>query len=416
MKIKNYKEMLMRKPKDHCMLVEDENTWTYGQFLELVKDVERQLQSEGLCGSKETLYFIWEETIVMEFATWIACQGLGMVPVLLPEPLSKEEQERYMQELVPEHAIMGVMTSGSTGNAKLLFRTYESWADFFEIQNEIFEMCQDTVLFAHGSLAFTGNLNLYLGLFFLGATVVATKRFQPVYWEKMIVKRQVNYIYLIPTKIMALARVVKQPIFEIRHFVTGSQAFGKEQVKFCQRAFPNMETILYYGCSEASYLTYLHAGQMTEDPTLVGSAFPNVKVSVIEGVFCVDSSYGVIGLQQPFFTNDLGREDAEGRFYFEGRRDDILNVNGRKCHAYRIQKIIQSVLGISEVLVDVIKEENRDVLVAFYEGDYEMKLSAQWKKCLREYLPEYEIPKRFIKVELLERTSSGKIRRKSRKL
>lgn len=58
---------------------------------------------------------------------------------------------------------MGAMTSGTTGRAKVLFRTYESWAGFFEEQNRVFGVTPDSCMFAQGSLAFTGNLNLYMG-------------------------------------------------------------------------------------------------------------------------------------------------------------------------------------------------------------------------------------------------------------
>ena len=40
------------------------------------------------------------------------------------------KKQQFSCEAIPEAACMGVMTSGSTGKSKLLWRSYHSWADF----------------------------------------------------------------------------------------------------------------------------------------------------------------------------------------------------------------------------------------------------------------------------------------------
>ena len=51
-----------------------------------------------------------------------------------------------------------------------------------------------------GSLAFTGNLNLYMGQLAAGATILAQERFDPRLWIRNIKQWQANGIYLIPAK------------------------------------------------------------------------------------------------------------------------------------------------------------------------------------------------------------------------
>lgn len=72
---------------------------------------------------------------------------------------------------------MAVMTSGTSGENKLLFRTFESWYDYFPIQNEIFHITPESRLFMQGSLAFTGNMNLYMAQLSAGATILSEDRF-----------------------------------------------------------------------------------------------------------------------------------------------------------------------------------------------------------------------------------------------
>ena len=175
----NYRDMLEKQNPDKIIIIEDGNTVTYGQMLKLAEQERKGLKKEGLA-------FIRRRTIVEELAAFIACQGSTSVPVLISDMVSERDMETLKGTEVPEYAVMGVVTSGTTGGHKVLFRTYESWADFFPCQNKIFSMTGDTVLFAQGSLAFTGNLNLYMALFSVGGIVVATKRFEPRYWYYQI--------------------------------------------------------------------------------------------------------------------------------------------------------------------------------------------------------------------------------------
>ena len=72
----------------------------------------------------------------------------------------------------PKGAIMGVLSSGSTDLPKLLFRTYESWADFFPEQCRIFGLKRDSVAFTEGSMSFTGNLSVFASVLYAGASLV----------------------------------------------------------------------------------------------------------------------------------------------------------------------------------------------------------------------------------------------------
>lgn len=400
--------MIEAQPQDKVAVIEDGKEFTYHDLLALAE--EKKIPDYfPICGKQ--LYFIRKDTVIQELAEFLACQGGKLVPVILSENMTEEERTKLQQAKVPENAVMGVLTSGTTGKHKILFRTYESWADYFPYQNEIFSMGADTVLFAQGSLSFTGNMNLYMALLSAGGTVVATKQFKPHYWLSLIKEYRVNYIYLIPAKMLALTKAVKEPCISVKHFVTGSQSFGKKEVMRVKNVFPELSVVLYYGSSEANYITYLTDQDMTEDFRLVGKPFPRVDVWIQNGVFYVDNNYGIIGIEHPFCTGDLGSMDEEGYFYFEGRQDDLLNVNGKKCSAYRIEQQIREKLGIEQVMVSVLRDGDRDYLAAFYEDKEEKMTVSQMKETLRGSLSGQEIPKRFVKVDSLPKTDSGKIKR-----
>lgn len=415
--VAGYWDMLCRQPEDHMMLIEDDHGITYGQMVERAARMRQQIQDEGADNKKDftksskRLYLVREHSITEALITFFACQDTSYVPVIVPEDMTDEDYMLLAETAVPEQAVMGVLTSGTTGRQKIMFRTFASWADFFPVQNEIFSMGKDTVLFAQGSLAFTGNLNLYMGLFATGGTIVATKRFQPQYWLQLILQHKVNAIYLIPAKMMVLCRVVEQPVHGIWHFTTGSQSFGQQELAKVKYAFPDMHVVLYYGASEVSYITYLSEEEITEDASLVGHLFPNVKAVIRDGSFYVESAYGVIGVKMPHNTGDLGRMDEQGNFYFLGRADDILNINGRKVSAYRIEQTFADVYHVTGI-AKVGRKGTHQQLEFDYEGEKDLPGMTQIRGRLRDVLQAYEIPKICRRVERLPRTESGKIKRR----
>ena len=118
----------------------------------------------------------------------------------------------------------------------------------------------------------------------------------------------------------------------------------------------------------------------------------------------------MIGVKMPHNTGDLGRQDEQGNFYFLGRADDILNINGRKVSAYRIEQTfaeVYHVVGIAKVGMKGMYQQ----LEFDYEGEEELPGMTQIRGRLRNILQPYEIPKMCRRIKRLPRTESGKIKR-----
>ena len=150
---------------------------------------------------------------------------------------------------------MGVMTSGSTGQSKLLWRNFSSWADFFPIQNNIFNINHNTIIFCQGSLAFTGNLNMYMSVLSIGGTIVATEKFAPKTWINLMANNFANAIYMIPSKLLLLPKYLKIPNKHIKTIISGSQSMDKHQAELLQKIYPHTQITLYYGASELNYIS-----------------------------------------------------------------------------------------------------------------------------------------------------------------
>ena len=168
----DYLAMLAAKPQEKLAIVDDAASFTYG---ELVAEA-RKLRAKSDLDLLQPAIFIHEDTIAGQLLQFLAYSGTTTRPIIATE-LSKNQ--RFEIKDIPPKACMGVMTSGSTGKSKLLWRDYHSWADFFPEQNRVFGVDENTSIFCQGSLAFTGNLNIYMGVLAAGGTLIVTEKFRP---------------------------------------------------------------------------------------------------------------------------------------------------------------------------------------------------------------------------------------------
>lgn len=395
----DYLAMLAAQPQEKLALVDDAATFTYGELVAAA----RKLRAEA--DFSEFAFFIHEDTIAEQLLQFVAYSGTATRPIIATE-LSKNQQ--FEVKDIPEKACMGVMTSGSTGKSKLLWRDYHSWADFFPEQNRVFGVDDETVIFCQGSLAFTGNLNIYMGVLAAGGTLVVTEKFRPRHWFQLMHQYDVNTLYLIPSKLMLLPKFMSEANERIRYIISGSQTMGRQEADKLLKAFPNTEITLYYGASELNYITYIKDKDMTEDRTVIGRPFAGVGIEICDEEIFVDTPYHVEEIGMPFSLKDRGYVDEQGLLHFLGRTDDICNVNGRKVSSVKVATALTDVPGIVEAAVLSRHVGDADVLVAFVAASMSFT-KQELVKVLRESLEDYELPKQFIFLEHLPRNESGKV-------
>ena len=399
MSVMDYLQMLKEQPQEKLALVEDSEAYTYARLVQEAQELRAAL------AYSEPAVFIHEDSIACQLVRFVAYSGTKTVPIIATE-VSRTQQ--FDVGAIPQAACMGVMTSGSTGKSKLLWRSYHSWADFFPEQNRVFGVDDKTVIFCQGSLAFTGNLNIYMGVLAAGGTLIVTQRFRPRHWLELMAEYGVNVIYLIPSKLLLLPKFMREANTRVRSIISGSQSMGRVEADKLLEVFPEAEITLYYGASELNYITYIKDSEMTDDRTLIGRAFAGVQVSVVDEEIFIDTPYHVENITLPFSLKDRGRLDAEGRLHFLGRTDDILSVNGRKVSAVKVSRALMDLPQVEEAAVLVVHVDDADVLTAFV-GAVQEYSKQQLVKLLRAGLEDYELPKQFIFLSELPHNESGKV-------
>lgn len=395
----DYLAMLAAQPEEKLALVDDATSFTYGQLVATASKLRERADFS------QPAVFIHEDTIAQQLLQFVAYSGTATRPIIATE-LSRNQHFDVGQ--IPPKACMGVMTSGSTGKSKLLWRDYHSWADFFPEQNRIFGVDEDTIIFCQGSLAFTGNLNIYMGVLAAGGTLIVTEKFRPRHWLQLMEQYAVNTIYLIPSKLMLLPKFMNVPNEQLRHIISGSQTMGRQEADKLLAVFPKAEITLYYGASELNYITYIKDKDMTDDRTVIGQPFAGVGISINNEEIFIDTPYHVENITLPFSLKDRGYVDERGWLHFLGRTDDICNVNGRKVSSVKVTTALTDIEGVVEAAVLSRHIADADVLVAFVASTTSYTKQELVRR-LRERLEDYELPKQFIFLEQLPRNESGKI-------
>lgn len=410
-KITYYDEVKKQDPKEIALII-DGTTLTYATLCEKIEALRNakalQIKEEG---EKGQLFLIIKDNILEQLIYFLAYSGTQYVPVIVPKEFQGMEQIESFE--IPSQACMAVMTSGTTGKSKLLFREKRSWYDYFAYQNPIFKMGKGTRIFMQGSLSFTGNLNLYMAQLCSGGTIIAENMFSPKIWMKRIETEKADVIYLIPAKLRALKMAYhRKGIVNsyIKMILSGSQSLGGKEAEELKRIFTDTEVLLYYGASELNYITYVTDQEMTEDKTLIGKAFPDVCVRVENDEIRVTTKYGILGIEGEVWIGDCGHMDENGNLYFDGRKDDICSINGRKISMLKVENALLSINYIQEAAVKAIKKEEQEYLCAWIVIEPHMEAEVSLIKAeIKEKLTSWEIPRRILIADHLPKNTSGKI-------
>lgn len=301
---------------------------------------------------------------------------------------------------------MGVLTSGTTGLSKIWYRTYSSWAEFFPTQNHLFNINKDTLLLLHGSLSFTGNLNAAMSVLYAGGTLVTADRFYPKHWDTFVEHFGISHLYFVPSKLQLIASALRQEHPGILQVFTGSQLLSPATITKLKETMPNAFIHLYYGSSELSFLTYIEASELFAKPFSVGIPFPGVRIFAAKEGLYVDTPYHAEGIDVPCPLQDHGYIDIDGHFILQGRKDDLVNINGFKVSIAHIERILLSMEGVSDTAVFVYTDTNHKIKLAAVVVSQLNK--TEILSHLKKQLYHLEIPGKIIYKESIPHNHSGK--------
>ena len=264
---------------------------------------------------------------------------------------------------------------------------------------------------------------------------------------KIMTDKNINWVKLTPSVLQYLDPYIsKLDLKHLKYFAFVGEALPISLVEKWWPLFPNAEVINFYGPTEATMLSTYYRFNRTEKVKVkngivsIGKSFPEVDCIVIdednkillpgsEGELCIGgsqimSSYlkqdknpfvfvEIDGVNKKFYrTGDIVIEDDDGCYYFLGRTDDQVKIQGYRINLIEVENIIRNMVPDKKVVV-VSSEKSHGLkrLFVFIEEDAQ---NFDWvKKELEKHLPAQLVPEKIFAVNVFPFTASGKIDKKN---
>ena len=201
-----------------------------------------------------------------------------------------------------------------------------------------------------------------------------------------------------------------------RHFARGAR-------------FVNAYSLTEVGNVTLSVLT--HDDVVPEDILPVGYPRPGRRVSIIDeagkevppgivGEIVVENPYAASadgpGPSGPpvFRTGDLGRMDPDGLLFHLGRRDFQVKIRGFRVEIEGVEATLVRAPGVTQSAVVVRNNaQGEPTLVAYAAGDHRLIDAERLRAFVVSHLPEGSVPSRFVLLDALPLTASGKVDRRA---
>jgi acyl-CoA synthetase (AMP-forming)/AMP-acid ligase II len=128
----------------------------------------------------------------------------------------------------------------------------------------------------------------------------------------------------------------------------------------------------------------------------------------VRGPFVMEGYYGrprseVFEPEGWWRTNDLGRFDAEGFFFFTGRRGDMIKTSGANVAPREVEGVLRELTGKTCLVLGVPDAKRGQLVVGVVvaENDGEVDEAALQKQ-LAGKLSSYKVPRRIVRLAQAE--------------
>ena len=334
-------------------------------------------------------------------------------------------------------------TSGSTGSPKGVMLSHRNLISNTVGTIEYLRLNADESVLVILPFYYIYGNSLLLTHVAVGGRVVIDNRF--TYPEVVIdtmERERVTGFSGVPSNFMILldnSTFARRELPHLRYFTQAGGAMAPEVIRRLTAVFPQKETYIMYGQTEASpRVTWLPPERLDEKLGSIGVAVPGVIVRVVdavgndvppgvEGEIVVGGDSVMMGYwNQPdeqaevlrdgwLYTGDLARIDDDGFLFIVGRKKEIIKSGGNRVSAKEVEETVLEISGVSEVAVygvpdPILGEAIRAVVVL--RADVRID-----EKAIRDFckgrLAVHKVPKTVQFMDSLPKYQSGKVNKQA---
>lgn len=382
----------------------------------------------------------------------------GVFPIPLDPRLTPAEQERILAGLEPTLVVRSTeglaavasglpepglplgrpmhCTSGTTGVPKGVFSGLLEPADAAALvreERDLWGFAADDVNLVLSPLYHSAPLRFAMGTLLAGGRIVIPGPFDPAAVSAAIEAERPTTMFCVPTHLQRLLAHWDEhgtPDLSCFRLVAHAGAPCPTDLKHRLIAsFPPGSTWEFYGSTEGQF-TACRSEEWLERPGTVGRARPGRTLTTDPDgtIWCTVPSFArftyygapdktaaawrTTPAGPAFSVGDLGRLDADGYLYLDGRREDLVISGGVNVYPTEVEQVLGTCPGVSDVAVYGVDDAQWGqrvcaAVVVGPDGPSEETLRA----FAREQLAPPKRPKDYVFLAELPRTLTGKVRR-----
>jgi len=339
-------------------------------------------------------------------------------------------------------------TSGSTGIPKGVVITHANVIGFIEWAKRYFGMNSEDRVSGHAPLHFDLSVFDIFGAFAAGAQlhlVPASLNISAKGVAEFIRRSELTQWFSVPSQLTYMAKfdAIRQDDFKsLKRLMWCGEVLPTPVLRYWMERVPHVSFTNLYGPTEAtiasSYFTVPEVPE-ADDSIPIGHACDGEELFVLDdqlqpvplgdtGALYIGgkglspgywrdlqkTEAAFVGNPRIYNTGDIARVGSHGLVYFVGRADSQIKSRGYRIELGEIEAALNCIDGLKEAAVVAIPSdrfENWLICCAYCPSLEGQMIPAVLKKILRETLPSYMIPARWMVSETLPKNVNGKIDR-----
>jgi amino acid adenylation domain-containing protein len=370
--------------------------------------------------------------------------------------ISQESSENPVVEVTGDDLAYVLYTSGSTGRPKGVAIEHRQLVNYMNgVSERLGLAAMSSFALVSTPAADLGNTVIFPSLCNGGCLhVISEDRASDAdAMSSYFREHSIDCVKIVPRHLASLRSFTNgEQVLPRKMLVLGGEASQRSWVEQIQALDPGLTVINHYGPTETTVgvLTYRADRRRMADhlPTVpLGYPLPNAQVYLLDGdAQPVPSGVpgeihiGGAGLARGYFrrpdltaekfipnpfsdrpgerlykTGDLARRLPDGAIEFLGRIDDQVKVRGFRIELSEIESVLRSHTTLRDVVVLAAQDmTNERRLVAYVVPEQNLDVRPDdLRAFLKERLPEFMVPSRFLFLDALPLSPNGKVDRRS---
>lgn len=224
---------------------------------------------------------------------------------------------------------------------------------------------------------------------------------------------------------------------KLKYVLLSAAPLSKKEKEYLSKIFPNAHLCMYYGLTEAAISIFLHFFKDKEKLHTIGTPAPGVLVKIVDdnGIKVDNGCSGEIIIKgfnvangylfNPeltnkkfvegwFLTSDIGRLDDEGYIELLGRKDEMINVGGKKMYPTEIENFIKiNYPSLDSAIISISHKYLGEIPVFCYAKDVPVDedLFRKLTSDIKSHFENYKVPVQKYELPEIPKTGNGKIQR-----